>query len=234
MEAEPEVTRIGMRDGKVAFVKYDRCYSNLIKSESWYLNKGGYAVSSNRILMHRMVVSLRGENIEGLIVDHINGDRLDNRSSNLRVTTSKGNAKNRHNDPIYDGLVGVRKGTRQYHTVHRNVICFSHDDPKMCALCYDSVVTFCYGPGKRLNDNISLKPLEISFWNLDEVVMSKLSKIKESYTDFKGVKKMKEGWRASVTIELGIFDTPEEAAKAHDEALKILKKDIKSTELNFP
>ena len=36
------------------------------------------------------------------ICDHINGDRLDNRRGNLRITNYKGNAENRH-DRLFRG-----------------------------------------------------------------------------------------------------------------------------------
>src|SRR5690606_9873305 len=125
-----------------------------------------------------------------------------NRNANLRVVTSKGNAKNKHNDPIHDNLVGVEMCPGGFNTVHRKIICFFHIDPRMCALCYDSVVTYCYGHGKRLNDNKSKSPLPIQYWNLTSEVMLALDKIKNSYTDFKGVKKVKNGWKATITINL--------------------------------
>jgi len=66
-----------------------------LSKHSWYLNNHGYVVSGckKRILMHREVVVAKPfpENE----VDHINGDRLDNRKLNLRVCTRNENAKNR-------------------------------------------------------------------------------------------------------------------------------------------
>jgi hypothetical protein len=210
----------------------DRCYVTELDKSKWYPNEAGYAYSYTLGLMHRYVVSLRGDNIEGLIVDHINGDRLDNRSSNLRIVTSKGNAKNKHNDPVHEKLVGVRKGDQMFETVHKNVVFFRHNDERLCALCYDSIVWYCYGKGKRLNDNKSTEPLPLSYWNLDGDSLKFLRKIKESYTDYIGVKKVKNGWKATITVDLGTFETKEEAAKAYNRALVAVKKNPKPEEFN--
>jgi NAD-dependent dihydropyrimidine dehydrogenase PreA subunit len=217
-------------EGKHATV--DAKFYDQLSKESWHLNKGGYVKNGKRGLMHRYVVQLRGDEIEGFIVDHINGDRSDNRSCNLRVTTSKGNAKNKHNDPVFDKLVGVRYSKNVYQTVHKNVVYYENQDCRLCALCYDSIVYHCYGPGKRLNDNTSDTTLPISYWKLSEDLLSQLEKIRSSYTDHKGVKKVKDGWKASVVVDLGVFKTQEEAAMAYNNAIMVLKKEPKFEHFN--
>jgi hypothetical protein len=72
----------------------------------------GYAVTKinrKRVLMHRMILDV-GPDVE---VDHINGNRLDNRRSNLRIVIHAENAQNR----------GVRSDSL---TGHRNI----NYDPK--------------------------------------------------------------------------------------------------------
>lgn len=67
---------------------------------AWTLHRGGYVarvgIGKKSILMHRVIMGLepRGTVQVSLEVDHINGDRLDNRKQNLRVVTRAENAQN--------------------------------------------------------------------------------------------------------------------------------------------
>ena len=56
------------------------------------INRNGYAIMTSKPnkSMHRFLM----DSPEGLIVDHINHDRLDNRLENLRVVTVRGNQLN--------------------------------------------------------------------------------------------------------------------------------------------
>lgn len=56
----------------------------------WYRNPAGYAQCRDGTLMHRFITGCP----KGLVVDHLNRRRLNNRKSNLRVCTPFENALN--------------------------------------------------------------------------------------------------------------------------------------------
>ena len=70
----------------------------LTVSGAWYISSNGYAFLTHYIkgthYLHRIIV---GEVLEGFVVDHINGKRLDNRSSNLQLVTSRQNVAKARN-----------------------------------------------------------------------------------------------------------------------------------------
>jgi hypothetical protein len=67
----------------------------IINNYKWYLNTTGYVCSTlnnKTIILSRLLLSLMDN--DELVADHINGDTLDNRMSNLRAVTRQQNAMN--------------------------------------------------------------------------------------------------------------------------------------------
>ena len=64
----------------------------IVFKRRWHLSDGGYPESGRNLLMHKLI--MRGRTGHGLVVDHINRDKLDNRRCNLRAVTPKQNARN--------------------------------------------------------------------------------------------------------------------------------------------
>ena len=83
-----------------------------VKPYKWVDNKDGYLISrlpsdgSNHVTrLHRLILNVSER---GKVVDHISGDKHDNRKSNLRVTTQKNNSRNnklaKNNKSGYTGV----------------------------------------------------------------------------------------------------------------------------------
>jgi hypothetical protein len=96
---------IPLSRGKVALVD-DEDYENLIQFK-WCANRGYrynhtfYAVrhTPKKVNISKPLIGMPYAIIEvpkGFVVDHIDGDGLNNQKSNLRVVTVRGNNQNRH------------------------------------------------------------------------------------------------------------------------------------------
>jgi|SRR5215208_5919838 len=99
---------IGLTQGK--FAKVDDDWFDYLNQWKWYCNSGyterkDYTFSPPRhIPMHRVIINP----VKGTSVDDINGDKLDNCKSNLRLCNHSTNAMNmrkHRGSSIYKGVV---------------------------------------------------------------------------------------------------------------------------------
>jgi hypothetical protein len=110
--------------GKEIFV--DKEDADLLQDSVWHLDKDNYVVRNKRnapkgfhYRLHRLILNAP----PGKLVDHIDGNPLNNRKSNLRITDKKINSYNRKNLNTNNtsGYRGVRKiGNRYYAYIKEN------------------------------------------------------------------------------------------------------------------
>lgn len=86
--------RIPLTQNKYALVDNED-YEYLMSVGSWHFDRYAKRVTKKAgvVYMHRLILNPP----VGLTVDHINGNKLDNRKCNLRVVNYSTNCHNRHN-----------------------------------------------------------------------------------------------------------------------------------------
>jgi hypothetical protein len=92
--------KISLTRGQFALVDDDDYV--YISKYKWTYSNQGYAYRQKMIngkyklfLMHRVILENSGKNIDNLITDHKNCNKLDNRKNNLRACTKSQNGANR-------------------------------------------------------------------------------------------------------------------------------------------
>ncbi len=102
---------INLTKGKEMIVDGD--WHDMLSLVKWHVDSYGYARRTTyfdrkygKDYVHRMIMGAK----DGQIVDHINGDILDNRRGNLRLCSPKENSQNRKkNKTVTHRYKGIRK-----------------------------------------------------------------------------------------------------------------------------
>lgn len=155
--------KIKLTKGQYALVD-DEDFERL-NSHAWYASfqssNGKYFAESHTCgrelasptrKMHRILTNAP----QGMEVDHINGNSLDNRKSNLRVCSKSENMRNRdtpvHNKCGYKGVHRNGKRWRARITVNGVIIELGyHDSPEDAARAYNLVAPKYHGEFAKLN-----------------------------------------------------------------------------------
>lgn len=151
--------RIPLSKGKYAIV--DREIFDKLSKRKWHFN-GRYAArhikGNNRklLLMHRVIL----ETSKGLETDHINGDKLDNRRSNLRECTVSQNAMNKKvnlsSSSGYKGVQSFKEGSGKKWRVqiilnNKKIELGYFNDKEEAALAYNEAAKKYFGEFACLN-----------------------------------------------------------------------------------
>lgn len=138
----------------------------------WYLRSNGYACRSlpggHAVALHRAIADAP----MGYDVDHINGDRLDNRRLNLRIATRSENMKNKWTDrpreSIFQGVFRrhIKDGWWVLLACNgKQVYLGDYDDEEKAARASDAAARFFGLPGTNFPGTESMSPQEILIAN---------------------------------------------------------------------
>lgn len=147
--------QIPLTQGKVAIVDdADFEYFNQVKWSAVKARDNWYAIRGNGTSMHREIMNAPS----GMMIDHINGNGLDNRRENLRLCTNAENLRNRgktkSNTSGYKGVTwhkgdGKYRAQMTYKGKVFHIGCF--DNPVAAARAYDEKARELHGAFARTN-----------------------------------------------------------------------------------
>lgn len=209
-----------LTQGKSAIVD-DADFERVAQFKWHYTASTGYAARrdhrlNRQILMHRFIMDAES----GIEVDHINGDKLDNRRLNLRFATRQENSHNSRGMPntvsrykglsYCDGHYYVRlmlNGVQGYYGRYK--------DERIAAKVYDFAASTAFGDFAKLN--FPDEPL------MDEDEFYGHIMAKPLKSQYRGVSQGKGKWIAYIQVKrkfvhLGYFTDEIEAARAYNAA----------------
>lgn len=141
--------------GKHAIVDVDDF--DYLSQWRWRVKSSGYAVAEidgKAVRMHRLV----NKTPDGLVTDHINGNKLDNRKSNLRTVTQAKNLMNRRGNKIstspFKGVSWDKGNNRWVAQIKYGGKCRhlgSFKDEISAALAYNSAAVKYFGEYAHIN-----------------------------------------------------------------------------------
>jgi hypothetical protein len=129
-------------------------YYEIVQGRKWNLGDGRY-INSNGIRLHRYIMNVIGR----IDVDHINGNKLDNRRSNLRLATRGQNNVNsncpRHNTSGAKGVSWDRSRSKWFSKITCNgkqIPLGRYDDFNKAVEAYNNAAIKYFGEFARINE----------------------------------------------------------------------------------
>ena len=123
--------------------------------KKWCVDSGGYVINGRRRL-HRVVLGITDAKVS---IDHINGDKLDNRKSNLRIVTASQNQMNAKKrckgTSKYKGVSWNSTFLKWNAVVYKNkkaVFCRYFKTEDEAAKAYNAAALTHFGEYARLNE----------------------------------------------------------------------------------
>ena len=129
-----------------------------VLQHNWYYSKSGYprSYTARYHTLHRFLL---GRQETGMVIDHINRDKMDNRLENLRVITQKENSYNRtKNANSVNSYKGIIKAGSLFNAViskdKKRYILKGFETAEDAASAYDAMAEELFGEFAGKNFNI--------------------------------------------------------------------------------
>lgn len=144
------------KEGVKEFALIDKECAHL-DQHKWFKDTRGYARGdAGKLFLARAIM----EPPVGMVVDHINGNPLDNRKVNLRVCTQKENLRNRRPGRSMTGYKGVRPDYRRKHPTFNAYITYDgkkrylgkFSSAEAAAKAYNQEALKIFGEFAKLNE----------------------------------------------------------------------------------
>jgi hypothetical protein len=143
----------------VEFALVDEKYFERVNAHKWSLCRGRYAnsnIKGKKFKMHHFVYQ---KPKQGYVIDHINEDKLDNRSSNLREITHSENNHNRckrkeNATSKYKGVT-YSKRNKKYTSCYAKIHLYRGTDERQATILYDIYTYQLFGENANNNKLIS-------------------------------------------------------------------------------
>ena len=158
-----DIITMRLTRGKEAII--DKEDKKILSTYKWHCLKTGYAATSiggrknkKMLYMHRLVIDAHPQ----IKVDHINGNKLDNRKCNLRLCLQSENSKNRTKSSsgktsIYKGVYRRNDGRRKCWTAkiklnYKDIIIGNFYTEVEAAMAYNTAAMKLHGEFAKLNE----------------------------------------------------------------------------------
>ncbi|ULT55392.1 HNH endonuclease [Neobacillus drentensis] len=190
----------------------------------YYSNGKGHVYRNGEkgtMYLHREIMNAP----DGMIVDHINGDKLDNQKSNLRIATPRQNQFNKRKtgketSSIYKGVCWIKKTSAWLSSIRIDGVRTNlgyYETEEAAAIAYNEKAKSYHGEFAVLND-VPFDPE----WESKRFPDRRNKNGKSKYVGVSYRSKY-DDWQCHIRVNkvnmyLGIFNTEEEAAEAYNEA----------------